>query len=123
MSLSYQVSPEKHLVVAVASGQVSRADFDQMRSSILADERIGPGMALLFETDGAEPLLTFTDLNEIACRLEQVFDKGIGRIAIVASSKFLYSLARTFGVFAAKERVSVKPFERIEDAEDWLSAA
>ena len=121
MSLSYEVSAEKHLVIATASGQVSRTDFDQLRSSILADSRIGPGMALLFETEGAEPKLTFTDLNEIAGRLQQVFDKGISRIAIVAHSKFLYSLARTFGIFAAREPVRVKPFQKVEDAVNWLS--
>ena len=123
MSLSYEVSPERNLVVATASGQVNRTDFDQLRSSILANDRIGPGMALLFDTDGAEPKLTFTDLNEIACRLQQVFDKGIVRIAIVARSKFLYSLARTFGIFAERERVRVKPFQKVEDANDWLSVA
>lgn len=123
MSLSYEVSPEKHLVVATASGQIGRSDFDQMRASILADERIGPGMSLLFETDGAEPKLTFTDLNEIAGRLQQVFDKGICRIAIVAPSKFLFSLARTFGIFAAREPVRVRPFQKAEDARDWLNVA
>lgn len=123
MALKYEVSPDNKLVTITASGALTRQDFDDLRSSLLTDERIGGEMALLLDADQADAQLTFTDLQEIAGRLQQIFDKGIGRVAIVARSTFVYSLAKTFGVFAATEPVRVKPFREVGEAVEWLQSA
>jgi SpoIIAA-like len=122
MPLKYEVPPTGQMILVTATGIVTRDDFDQLRARILSDERIAGPTNLLMETGKADAHLTFTDLQEISARLQGLFDKGIVRVAIVAKSNFIYSLAKTFGVFAAREPVRIKPFRKTADAIEWLNS-
>jgi hypothetical protein len=120
MPLSYTVEPEHRLLVVTAVGPVGRPDMDQLRAQLLADDRIVAGTRMLWETTQGQSRLSFVDLKDIAARLKGIFDKGISKVAIVATSHLIYSLATTFGVFARFEPVEVKPFRNLEDAKRWL---
>jgi hypothetical protein len=121
--LKYDVSPGKKLIVALATGIVTRDDCDAITIQILADKRVHAGINFLLETADVDSRLTFTDLKELAGNLQRLSEKGVARLALVAHSTFLYSLAKTFGVFASKEPVVVKPFRKVADAEKWLKSA
>lgn len=123
MPLSYTLSSARKLILATAAGVVAREDMDQLRGQLLGDERIGGDMRLLLDANDADPKLTFTDLQEIAGRLQGLFDKGISRVAIVAESSFIKSLAKTFCVFAENAPVRVQPFATTDDAVLWLQSA
>lgn len=123
LPVKYAVSPATKLILVTATGVVAREDMDDLRTKILADDRITGDMKLLFETKEAVPRLTFSDLQEIAARLQGLFEKGISRVAVVADSTFTFSLATTFGVFAEREPVAVKPFRKVDDAVQWLRSA
>lgn len=122
MGLTYEVSPERKLITVTAKGTYARADVNHFQSSLLADDRIHSGMSILVDANGADPNLSFTDLQEVSKPLQQMFEKGIARMAIVASSTFLYSLSKTFGVFAAPLPVSVQSFREVSDAVAWLES-
>lgn len=123
MPVSYRISTDDNLVFVKATGLVTRDDMDQLHHKLLADKEIEPGMRLIFEAGDVDSQLSFTDLQEIAARLSGIFGRGIGRVAVVADSTYVYSLAKTFAVFAANEPVRMKPFRKREDALEWLNSA
>lgn len=120
MPISYSVAPVHKIVLVTATGICGREDMDTLRARLLTDDRIVPGMRMLLEATEVESLFTFTDLQEIAARLEGLFSKGINRVAVVADSRFIYSIAKTFRVFADNQPVQVCAFRKLEEAEGWL---
>jgi hypothetical protein len=120
--IDYTLSTAEKLVLVNATGIVARDDMDRLRARLLNDGRIQPGMSMILETKQVDSRLTFTDLQEIAARLSGIFEKGIGRVAVVVDSRYAYSLAKTFSVFAANEPVRMKPFRDRDDAVRWLAS-
>jgi hypothetical protein len=123
MALKYVVSPEKKLITVTAKGPYSREDVNNFQSKLLADDRIVSGMCILVDANGAKPHLSFTDLQEVSKPLQQMFEKGIVRMALVSSSTFVYSIGKTFAVFAERLPVKVKTFRALPEAMAWLKSA
>ncbi len=120
MPINYSISPAQNLVIVAATGVCTREDMDRLRAQLLADDRIAAGMKMLFETTEVDSRLSFTDLQEIAGRLGGIFGKGINKVAVVADSRFIYSMAKTFRVFAANQPVQMCPFRNLAEAVIWL---
>jgi hypothetical protein len=120
--IDYTISPSEKLVLVNATGIVARDDMDRLRARLLSDGRLQPGMSMILEAKLVDSRLTFTDLQDIAGRLSGIFERGIGKVAVVVDSRYAYSLAKTFSVFAANEPVRMKPFRDREDAERWLTS-
>ena len=123
MALMYDVSRERKLITVTAKGPYSREDVDDFQDSLLADSRIESGMRMLVDANGAKPRLSFTDLQEVSRPLKQMFEKGVVRMALVSKSTFVYSICKTFGVFAERLPVQVKTFRDVSEAVAWLDAA
>jgi hypothetical protein len=121
--VKYTISAEQNLVVVTASGVVTRPDMDDLHHRLVADPEIRHGMRLILEAGDVDSQLSFSDLQEIAARLSGIFERGIGKVAVVADSAYVYSLAKTFAVFAANEPVRMKPFRRREEALEWLNSS
>jgi hypothetical protein len=123
MALKYDVSRERKLITVTAKGVYSREDVDKFQLKLLADNRIVSGMSILVDANGAKPHLNFSDLQEVAKPLQQMFEKGIVRMALVADSTFVYSIGKTFSVFAERLPVKVKAFRDVSEAVAWLKSA
>lgn len=123
MPLSYEVSPERGLITVTAKGTYSREDVNNFQSRLLADDRIVRGMCMLVDANGAKPELSFTDLQEVSSPLQKMYEKGIVRMALVSNSNFVYSIGRTFSVFAERLPVKVKTFRGLSEAVVWLKSA
>src|SRR4051812_22535492 len=123
MALDYEVSPDRKLITVSAKGPYSRQDVDNFQTRLLADKRIVRGTCILVDANGAKPHLSFTDLQEVSQPLKQMFEKGIVRMALVSSSTFVYSIGKTFSVFAERLPVKVKMFREVSEARAWLEAA
>jgi hypothetical protein len=121
--VNYAVSTEDNLVLVTARGLVTRADMDDLHYQVLADPQIRPGMRMILEAASVDSQLSFSDLQEIAGRLGEIFERGIGKVAVVADSTYVYSLAKTFAIFAANEPVRMKPFRGREEAIQWLDSS
>jgi hypothetical protein len=96
--------------------------MDLLRAQLLSDPEIIAGMQLLLETFNVDSHLTFSDLQVIAGRLNGIFERGVSQVAVVVDSRYGYSLAKTFAVFAANAPVRMKPFRRRENALEWLKS-
>jgi hypothetical protein len=120
--IDYTLSTAEKLVLVNATGIVARDDMDRLRARLLNDGRIQPGMSMILETKQVDSRLTFTDLQEIAARLSGIFEKGIGRVAVVVDSRYAYSIAKSWSVFAANESVRMKPLRDRDDAVRWLAS-
>ena len=123
MALKYELSPDRKLITVTAKGAYSREDVDKFQVNLLADKRIGSGTCVLVDANGAKPSLSFTDLQEVSRPLQQMFEKGIVRMALVTDSTFVYSIGKTFGVFAERLPVQVKTFRDVDEAVAWLKSA
>lgn len=123
MPVNYAISIDDNLILVRASGLVRRSDMDDVHHQVLADPQIRPGMRLILEAANVDSELSFSDLQEIARRLGEIFERGIGKVAVVADSTYVYSLAKTFAIFAANEPVRMKPFRLREDAIQWLDSS
>lgn len=123
MPVNYSISNENDLILVTARGLVRRSDMDDLHYQILADPQIRPGMRMILEAASVDSQLSFSDLQEIALRLSEIFERGIGKVAVVADSTYVYSLAKTFAIFAANEPVRMKPFRRREEAIEWLDSS
>jgi hypothetical protein len=119
--VSYTISTEEKLVLVTATGVVTRDDMDQLRAQLLIDPQLCPGTHLILEATDVDSRLTFSDLQVIAGRLDGIFGRGISKVAVVADTRYAYSLAKTFAVFAANEPVRMKPFRNREAAMEWLA--
>jgi hypothetical protein len=123
MALEYEVSPARKLITVTAKGPYYREDVNNFQDALLADDRIVHGMCMLVDANGARPHLSFTDLQEVSKPLQQMFEKGIVRMALVSDSNFVYSIGRTFSVFAERLPVKVRTFRGISEAVAWLESA
>jgi hypothetical protein len=94
--------------------------MDLLRAQLLSDPEICAGMQLLLEASNVDSRLTFADLQVIAGRLNGIFERGVTQVAVVVDSRYGYSLAKTFAVFAANAPVRMKPFRKRENALEWL---
>ena len=62
-------------------------------------------------------------LAEVAGRVQQLIDRGLLRIAMVADSKVTYRMAKTFAVLARALGIEVEVFTQLRAAEAWLEDA
>jgi hypothetical protein len=118
--VKYTISTKEMLVHVNATGVVAREDMDELRARLLSDPGIRRGMHLILESSKVDSRLNFSDLQVIAGRLNGIFERGINKVAVVADSRYAYSLAKTFAVFAANQPVRMKPFRNREAALVWL---
>ena len=123
MPVNYAISNEDLLILVTARGLVRRSDMDDLHHQVLADPQIRPGMRMILEAASVDSELSFSDLQEIAGRLSEIFERGICKVAVVADSTYVYSLAKSFAVFAANEPVRMKPFRQREEALQWLDSS
>jgi|SRR5437868_1048397 len=120
MPISYTISREDRLIRAVATGIISAPDLHQLIDALLEDPRLGPGLRGLYDASTAEPDITILQLAEVAGKVRELLNRGLGRIAIVAKSSATYRVSKTFTVLARAIGIDVDVFTELADAEAYL---
>src|SRR2546423_15488827 len=120
MPISYTISLEDRLIRAVATGLISAPDLHQLIDALLEDPRLGPGLRGLYDASNAEPDITILQLAEVAGKVRELLNRGLGRIALVAKSSATYRVSKTFTVLARAIGIDVDVFTTLSDAEEWL---
>ena len=120
MPISYTISLEDRLIRAVATGIISAPDLHQFIDALLEDSRLGPGLRGLYDASEAEPNITILELAEVAGKVRELLNRGLGRIAIVAKSSATYRVSKTFTVLARAIGIDVDVFTELADAEAYL---
>ena len=120
MPESYEIDRGRALVVCRAWGEFTNRDLQEHYRRLMADPEFDPNFAQLADLRGVTDYTVESDQIESAART-QVFAPGTPR-AFVAPSGVGFGLARMFASYAPHEE-DVHVFERMTDAERWLSSA
>jgi len=121
MAITYTISPEERLIKVYASGIIRASDLHPFLDTLLADPGLVPGLRGLYDARFAEPDITILQLAEVAAKVRQLINRGLGRIAIVAQSQATYRVSKTFTVLARALGVDVDVFWELEEAEAFLA--
>ena len=117
MPESYQIDPDRSLVVCRAWGQFTNRDLQEHYRRLMADPAFDPNYAQLADLRDVTDYTVDSEQIESAAR-KRVFAPGTPR-AFVAPKGVGFGLARMFASYAPVDE-DMHVFERLEDAEAWL---
>jgi hypothetical protein len=120
MLITYTISRQERLIKAYATEIIRADDLNGFVDALLADPNLGPGLRALNDASDAEPDITILQLAEVASRMLQLINRGLGRIAIVAQSRATYRVSKTFSVLLRALGIDVAVFTELCAAEAWL---
>ncbi len=120
MPITYTISREAGLIRAYAREVIRAGDLNGFVDAVLADANFAPGLRALYDASDAEPDITILQLAEVASRVLQLTNRGLGRLAIVAQSRATYRVAKTFSVLSRALGIEVEVFTELRAAEAWL---
>ncbi|GAC1417827.1 MAG: hypothetical protein NVSMB53_16850 [Gemmatimonadaceae bacterium] len=123
MAITYTISREERLIRAYATGIIGADDLHFLLDALLADSDLVPGIRGLYDSRYGEPDITILQLAEVAGRVRQLIQRGLGRIALVAQSTATYRVSKTFAVLARALGIDVAVFTELPAAEAWLEEA
>src|SRR6266545_5055292 len=83
-----------------ASGEVTFAEVEDLLGEILAHPQLRGGVRMLVDGREIEKAPSTPELRKIAADFGPLVDRGLGPVAIVTGSAFIYGVARMFSVFA-----------------------
>ena len=118
MQVSYTIDRERRLIITTASGQMTMADVNELKSKLLNDPDFDPSYAHLVDMRG----LTSTSLTAEEIRVlapDQTAKKL--RQAVVVSTDLLYGLGRMLeNMREASGGFGTRIFRDYDEAVDWL---
>jgi hypothetical protein len=120
MPITYTISRDERLIRAYATGVIRADDLHPFLDALLADPDLRPGLRGLYDASDAAPDITILQLAEVASRVLQLVNRGLGRIALVAKLSTTYRVSKTFAVLARALGVDVEVFTEHRAAEAWL---
>ncbi len=123
MAITYTISREERLIRAYATAIIRADDLHLLVDALLADPDLVPGIRGLYDSRYGEPDITILQLAEVAGRVRQLIQRGLGRIALVAESTATYRVSKTFAVLARALGIDVDVFTELPAAEAWLAEA
>ncbi len=97
--------------------------FDEMERMIrvLEQDPHMRGALVLTDAREASDAPSSAELREIAVHAGRLAKNGLGPVAIVVGTTFLYGIARMFATFAEAVCMKVNPFRTMPEAEEWLA--
>ena len=122
MPITYTISREERLIKATATGVIRVDDLNPFLDALLADPDLGPGLRAVYDASDAQPDITILQLADVARKVLQLINRGLGRIALVAHSRATYRVSKTFSVLARALGIDVKVFTELRAAEAWLDS-
>lgn len=121
MSLHWTIDSRDHLVVAVADGDVTRAEIEHYLHVL--DGANAMGYRKLFDASNGDTSMSADDLLAIGVQIRDRHSKGgtLGPLAIVMPSDKSELISRILGILAAADR-PMRVFESIEPARRWIDS-
>jgi len=122
MPITSRIDTRSDLAIHTANGPLSIADIVAAYESIASDPSFRPDMGVLWDmsntnASGAGPADVKAVVRAIGNKLG---DNTYHKVAIAASSDFLYGLARMYEIYASRLPIDVKVFRSREEARVWL---
>jgi hypothetical protein len=113
---------EAQTLTVRAYGDVTLDECRQYQKQLLADPRMRSGIHLLADLTGVTGAPSAAELRTVAREFQPLIEKGLGRIALLSDSTFMYGVARMFCVFAESVGMTVAVFRDRAEAQEWLDS-
>ena len=121
MPVTWSISHEEQLVVAIAEGEVVRGDIDGYLSAMIAEGAMP--YRKLFDLTFAPMALAAAALRALGKRVTDYAKGGpVGPVAIVVGSELALDMARIFEAQAQANR-DLRIFRDLAQARAWLDEA
>ena len=119
MPVHWTISHPARLVMAVAKGDVTVADFEQYFAGVTADGAMS--YRKIFEITHAPTALTEENLKALGQRVMYYAQHGqVGPVAIVAATDESFRQAEVFATASAGVRRPLMIFRELHAARRWL---
>jgi hypothetical protein len=103
-----------------SSGAITYAEIEQAIGDLERDPRLNESR-MLVDARGVSDLPSTSELRIIAIDMGRLVQRGLGSMAIVTETTFVYGVVRMFATFAEAVSLRVHPFRCMSDAERWLA--
>jgi|SRR5579859_4828353 len=120
--MTYTISRDTNIVSVIVTDMVTLQDCVCSVDGLLAEGVLEPGMQLLIDATSIKPELSFSDLHNLVWHVQRLVRGGLSSIAIIATSDFVYGLARTFCTHADLQGFNVGAFRTSQKALMWLES-
>ena len=77
---------------------------------------------MLVDAREMRDVLTTAELRNVAMSMGRLVDLGLGPVAVVTETTFVYGVIRMFATFAEAVSLEVHPFRCMDEAQKWLEA-
>lgn len=104
-----------------AGGAVTFPEVEDLLAQLEQHAMLSSRPAVLVDATEVEEVPSTSELRLIAASVGRLVRLGLGPVAIVTGSTFVYGVVRMFGFFAEAENANVVPFKSPGEAVRWLS--
>ena len=108
-------------ITVTCSGDVTFEEVRALQVELAAHAPLRDSARMLVDANAVCGAPTASELRIIALEMKPLLDAGLGPIAIVCGSTFIYGVARMFAMLAVSVNANVGAFRDMAEARDWLS--
>lgn len=117
MGLRWNINQERRLITVVASGDVTKEEFEAYLEVQAAADAIA--YRRLFDGSAADTSMSPMALLGIGVKIKSFHDRQVGPLAIVLPPDRAHVIARILGILATANR-PMRIFHTVTEAQRWL---
>ena len=119
MTLRWTVDHDRKRVLAIAEGDVTRAQFDAYLDAMASEDALT--YPKLFDGTAGDTSMDAYELLGVAARIRSSHDRPVGPVAIVLPEDKSHLVLPVLGALAAARR-PLKFFSSLEPARRWIDS-
>ena len=122
MPLAPYIDPDAGIAAITGIGNITGTEISEVLDALHADPEFQSGMAEIWDCRHAHPDVSLDDIrNMTAGGMRCVEIRDAGRTAIVASTDYVYGLAKQVQAYAERLPCEVGVFRQYENALEWVT--
>lgn len=119
MTLRWTIDHDRKRVLAIAEGDVTRAQFDAYLDAMAREDALT--YSKLFDGTIGDTSMDAYELLGVAARIRSFHDRPVGPVAVVLPEDKSHLVLRVLGALAAAKR-PLKVFSTLEPARRWIDS-
>lgn len=120
MPLAFEFADPRTLSVR-ASGTVTLAEVEEVIQDLITDARFARGIRVVADCRDVEQTLSTAELRTVARDIQPLVAMGLGPVAVITGSVFIFGITRMFGAFAEAVGARIHAVRTVEEAYAWLA--
>jgi hypothetical protein len=120
MPLAFAFADPSTLAVR-ASGTVTFDEVEDVIRDLITDARFARGVRVIADCREVEQTLSTAELRTVARDIRPLVAQGMGPVAVITSSVFMFGITRMFGTFAETVGAHVHAVRTVDEANEWLA--